>query len=142
MPTPIKGIKGVVLVNPGTINEYKATWAGEWEVTIKNDTQDFGPHFGDANIYSVETSRSYEWSVKGTIPEKGDIAVRAMRDRASGRTSTFELFLGTFGGDAYRFASSTLVFEEFKSTMKADGTHEFEAKGKGVATVFDLPVDV
>ena len=127
MPNGITGDKGKI-----TIASTAFTWAGEWEASVKNDTQEIGPHIGDANKYPLYTSQMWEWSIKGTVPSGLDAAQTALRTAAAGRTSP-ALDFYAFNGNQVTFASGSTVIEEWKTGLKADGTHTFEAKGKGTA---------
>lgn len=124
MPNPITGDKGKV-----TIGTDVFTWAGEFEITLKNNTQEIGPHIGDANLYPVYTSQQWEWSIKGTVPSGLNIAQTALRTAAANRTSP-ALDFYAFGGNQVTFAANSTVIEEWKTALKADGSHTFEAKGK------------
>lgn len=140
MTAPIKGSDGSITVNRGTSTEQRFIWAGEWEVTIKQNKQEFGPHIGDPLIYPVGTSVVYEFSIKGDIPKGGDAALRALRARSQGGSATCDLELQAFGGDRFAFASSTMLVEQYKSALKADGSHTFDVSGSGPATVTESPL--
>ncbi len=127
MPQGITGDKGKV-----TITSTVFTWVGEFELTLKNNTQEIGPHIGDPNQYPLYTSQLWEWSLKGTVPSGGDAAQNALRTAGANRTSP-ALDFYAFNGNQVTFAAGTTVIEEWKTALKADGTHTFEAKGKATA---------
>jgi hypothetical protein len=140
MTAPIKGSDGALTLNRGTINEQRIIWAGEWETTVKQNKQEFGPHIGDPKVYPVGTSVVYEFSIKGTIPKGGDAALRVLRARAQGGTGACDLDLQAYGGERFAFASSTLLIEQYKSALKADGSHTFEVSGSGPAVITESPL--
>jgi hypothetical protein len=140
MTAPIKGSDGAITLNLGTASEQRIIWAGEWEVTVKQNKQEFGPHIGDALIYPVGTSVVYEFSVKGDIPKGGDAALRVLRARAQGGSGACDLAMQAFAGDIFKFASSTILVESYKSSLKADGSHSFEVSGSGPATIQESPL--
>lgn len=125
MPTPITGDKGKITISATTF-----TWAGEFECTLKNNTQTIGPHIGDAAEYDVYTSQKWEWSIKGTVPSGLDAAQTALRTAAANRTSPALQFYA-FNGNDISFAAGSTTIQEWKTALKADGSHTFEAKGTG-----------
>lgn len=127
MPNGITGDKGKVTVGTDVF-----TWVGEFELTLKNNTTNIGPHIGDPNEYPLYTSQLWEWSLKGTVPSGLNIAQTTLRTAAANRTSP-ALDFYAFNGNQVTFAAATTVIEEWKTGLKADGTHTFEAKGKATA---------
>lgn len=141
MATPIKGVNGIVTVDPGLSTTEQFVWIGEWEVSIKQSSQNVGPHLGDPKIYKSPTSVLVEWSMKGTIPTGGDRALRRLRAKANGGSANVGLEFAAFGGDDFDFDPASVVVDEYKSSQKANGTHEFECKGSGILNqLADWPV--
>lgn len=127
MPNGITGDKGKIKIATDVF-----TWVGEFELTLKNNDTTIGPHIGDANEYPLYTSQIWEWSMKGTVPSGLDTAQTALRTAAANRTSPALEFYA-FNGNSVAFAAGTTLVGEWKTGLKADGTHTFEAKGKATA---------
>lgn len=128
---PIIGYNGNIRVGTG-VNMVEAEWVGEWEVEGKNDISTFGPFIGDKNKYPVSTGLLYSISLKGTVKQGGDIAMRAFKYAQANGTAAPAIDLAAFNGDYWRFDAP--VIESFKSSAKGDGSHEFECKLQSVLT--------
>ena len=130
--TPIIGYNGKIKTGAAA-TALEIDWAGEWEVSGKNDITTFGPFIGDGGKkYPVATGLLYSISIKGTIKQGSDIAMRAFKYAQANGTAAPPIELSAIGGDFWYFAAP--VIEEFKSSLKGSGTHEFECKLQATLT--------
>lgn len=128
MPTPLQGTSGVI-----TWGGTNVVWAGTWTASLENNTEEIGPHIGDATIYEVNTSQKWTWSIEGTVPSAGDAGQNAIMAAATGRT-TAALVLEQTLGKSITFSAATVTSLEV--TVNADGSQTFTAEGgNGAGTV-------
>jgi hypothetical protein len=111
MPTPLLGTSGVI-----TWGGTNVVWAGSWTATVTNETEEVGPHIGDANLYQVATSQAWEWSIEGTVPSAGDAGQNAIMAAATGRT-TAALVLEQTLGKTITFSAANV--NELEVTVEA-----------------------
>jgi hypothetical protein len=134
MPAPIKGSSG-----GAEINDVAITWLGSWEMTVENNSEDIGPHIGDANLYPVETGQKGSFKVAGTIPQDTDNGQDAVFAAVVSRTNP-KLELWATKGKKVTFAATTTVYKKLTIKLEANGTHTFEAEGEGPFTLEDGPL--
>ena len=128
MPTPLQGTSGTI-----TWGTTVFVWAGTWTYTLDNNTQEIGPHIGDAQIYEVNTSQKHTWKIDGTVPSGGDPGQDDMMAAALGRT-TAALELTQTLGKTVTFSAATVT--KLEVTVNADGSQTFSAEGgNGAGTV-------
>jgi hypothetical protein len=128
VPTPLLGTAGVI-----TWGGTNVVWAGTWTATVTNETEEIGPHIGDATLYQVATSQGWEWSIEGTVPSAGDAGQNAIMAAATGRT-TAALVLEQTLGKTITFSAANV--NELEVSVEADGTQTFTANGtNGSGTV-------
>lgn len=128
MPAPLQGTSGVI-----TWGATDVEWVGTWTYSLENNTEEIGPHVGDATIYEVNTSQKHTWSIEGTVPATGDAGQDALMAAAGART-TAALILEQTGGKIVNFSAANITSLEV--TVNADGSQTFTAEGgNGAGTV-------
>lgn len=120
MPTPLQGTSGTITWGGTTV-----TWVGEWEAGLENNTEEIGPHIGDAVIYEVPTSQKWSWKISADIVT-GDAGQIAIQTAATART-TAALVLDQNSGRKVSFSAANVNKLSIKVT--ADGTQTLEAEG-------------
>jgi hypothetical protein len=121
LPTPLQGTAGII-----TWGGTNVVWAGNWSATVTNETEEIGPHIGDATLYQVATSQGWEWSIEGTVPSTGDAGQNAIMAAATGRT-TAALVLEQTLGKTITFSAANV--NSLEVTVNADGSQTFTAEG-------------
>lgn len=123
---PIVGYNGTLKVGSG-IAQQEMPWGGEWEIEAAFDVAVFGPFIGDkGKKYPVKTGVIYKGSIKGTIPKGSSPALNAIKYAVTSGGDSPAIELSAIDGDWYQFLNPAI--ESFKSSLKADGSHEFELK--------------
>jgi hypothetical protein len=135
----IRGYSGVVSVTESsTTTAY--TLAGEFEISIENDTQEKGPYIGDANKVVLAAGRTYSFKVSGDLGARTDVAANdtwfdLVLSGYTGTGSPDTLTLATTGGKSFAFAAASTTYTKFTYTHNAEDGVSFEAEGFGTPTI-------
>ncbi len=121
MPTPLSGTAGTI-----TWGGVNVVWAGEWTASLENNTEEIGPHIGDATIVEVATSQKWTWKISADVISGGDAGQTAIQTAATART-TAALVLTQTLGRVVTFSAANVTKLDIKTS--ADGTQTIEAEG-------------
>lgn len=128
MPTPLSGVAGSI-----TWGGTNIVWAGTWEASLENGTEDIGPHIGDATIVTVNTSQKWTWKIEADVISGGDAGQTAVQTAATART-TAALVLTQTLGRVVTFSAANVTKLDIK--VDANGTQTISAEGSnGAGTV-------